>query len=98
MFTKKEIIKDLTGEEKTRCIPAQKQIVNRWMTTQWQTIKCCPGIRTFIAVLNHFKTGPNTERKRTVILETVVNISMNRIMVALACAQCIVLDGCLISV
>lgn len=40
-----------------------------------------------MAVLNHFKIGANTERKRAIILETVVNISMNRIRMASACAQ-----------
>jgi len=50
-----------------------------------------------MAVLNRFKTGPNIKTKRAVILETAVNFSMNRIMMPLAHAQCIVQDGRLTS-
>lgn len=40
-----------------------------------------------MAFLSHFKIGLNTERKRAVILGTVVSISTNRIMTALAYVQ-----------
>lgn len=54
-------------------------------------VKHCPGIRTFTAVLNQLKLGANTARR--VFLEFfVINISMNRVMMALACAQLSVLS------